>query len=258
MPTVALLSDFGTRDHYVGAMKGVVLSVCPGVTLVDLTHEIAPQDIAGGARALAAAYRYFPPGTVFLAVVDPGVGSSRRGIAAAAGGWWFVGPDNGLLTAVFAETPPEAIVELRAAAYARREISRTFEGRDRFAPAAGWLARGTALGALGPAVTDPVLLPLPHATRAGEVVTGEVVRIDRFGNAITNIPQSLLPSSAPLAIRAGGHRLPLVATYADLAPDQPGALLGSDGHLEIAVRNGNAADHLQISRGTPVTIEPPS
>src|SRR5918993_264235 len=152
-PVAALLSDFGTRDHYAGTMKAVVLSVCPDATLIDIGHDIAPHDVLGGALELAACYRFFPKGTVFLAVVDPGVGSSRRGLAADTGDYRFVAPDNGVLTSVFHETPPKKVVELTERKFARPTVSRTFEGRDRFAPAAAWLAKGPHLEAFGRAVT---------------------------------------------------------------------------------------------------------
>src|SRR5512138_3417012 len=142
-PVIALLSDFGARDHYAGTMKGVMLGICPDVTLADITHEIRPHDVLEGALQLAASFKYFPAVTIFLAVVDPGVGSARRGIAAEAGDYRFVAPDNGVLTAVFRDWPPKKIVELTDRRYARPTVSRTFEGRDRFAPAAGWLAKGT-------------------------------------------------------------------------------------------------------------------
>ena len=148
-PIVAFLSDFGTRDHYAGTLKAVVLGVCPDATLVDIGHDIPAHDVMTGALELGACYRYFPHGTVFLAVVDPGVGSSRRGIAADTGDYRFVAPDNGLLSAVFRETPPKKVVELTERKYARPTVSRTFEGRDRFAPAAGWLAKGITLTWLG-------------------------------------------------------------------------------------------------------------
>src|SRR5262252_3841759 len=153
-PVIALLTDFGTRDHYAGTMKGVALGICPDATFVDITHEIAPHDVLGGALELAAAYKYFPSGTVFLVVVDPGVGSARRGIAAEAGDYRFVAPDNGVLTSVFDEHPPKKVVELTERRYARPSVSRTFEGRDRFAPAAAWIAKGTLLPAFGRAITD--------------------------------------------------------------------------------------------------------
>src|SRR5213592_46595 len=148
-PVIAMLTDFGVRDHYAGTMKGGALGICPDVTVVDITHEVPAHDVLAGALELAAAYKYFPAGTIFLAVVDPGVGSTRRGIAAEAGDYKFVAPDNGVLTAVLEEHPPRRAVELSERRYARPTVSRTFEGRDRFAPAAAWLAKGIELTALG-------------------------------------------------------------------------------------------------------------
>src|SRR5215212_4325613 len=148
-PVIALLTDFGTRDHYAGTMKGVALGICPDATLVDISHDLAPHDVLAGALELAAAYRYFPAGTIFLVVVDPGVGSTRRGLAVDTGDYKFVAPDNGVLTAVLDEHPPKRIVELTERKYARPTVSRTFEGRDRFAPAAAWLAKGLDLAAFG-------------------------------------------------------------------------------------------------------------
>jgi S-adenosylmethionine hydrolase len=144
-PVVALLTDFGTRDHYAGAMKGVILGIAADVTLVDITHDFPPNDVLVGALELAACYKYFPQGTIFVAVVDPGVGSVRRAIAVDTGDHRFVAPDNGVLTLVLKETPPRKIVELTERRYARPTVSRTFEGRDRFAPAAAWLAKGIKL-----------------------------------------------------------------------------------------------------------------
>src|SRR5919107_3287440 len=141
-PVIALLSDFGTRDHYAGTMKGVMIGICPDLTLVDITHDITPHDVLTGALELAASYRYFPPGTIFVVVVDPGVGSARRGLAVETADYRFVAPDNGVLTAVLREAAPKKMVELTERRYARPTVSRTFEGRDRFAPAAAWLAKG--------------------------------------------------------------------------------------------------------------------
>src|SRR5437868_7348651 len=148
-PVLALLTDFGTRDHYAGTMKAVALGICPDATLVDISHEVPPHDVLAGALELAACYRYFPAGTIFLVVVDPGVGSARRGIAAEAGEYRFVAPDNGVLGLVFEEAAPKKIVELTERRYARPSVSRTFERRDRFAPAAAWIAKGIDLSALG-------------------------------------------------------------------------------------------------------------
>src|SRR5260370_36027379 len=161
-PIIALLTDFGLRDHYAGTMKGVALGICPDATLVDISHEVPPHDVVAGALELAACYRYFPAGTVFLVVVDPGVGSCRRGIAADTGDYRWVAPDNGVLTVVFEETPPRKVVELTERRYARPTGSRTFEGRDRFAPAAAWLAQGVELSALGRPAGSVQRVDLPH------------------------------------------------------------------------------------------------
>src|SRR5437773_866888 len=186
-PIIALLSDFGVRDHYAGTMKGVMLGICPDVTLVDISHDLPPQDVQAGALELAAAYKYFPAGTIFLAVVDPGVGSTRRGIAAEAGDYKFVAPDNGVLTAVLDEHAPKRVVELTERKYARATVSRTFEGRDRFAPAAAWLAKGIELTAFGRPAANMHRLEIPQAEASAEAIAGQVLRVDRFGNLITNI-----------------------------------------------------------------------
>src|SRR4051812_22642424 len=162
-PIIALLTDFGSRDHYAGAMKGVALGICPDATLVDISHDLPPHDVLAGALELAACYRYFPAGTIFLVVVDPGVGTTRRGIAAEAGDYRFIAPDNGVLSLVFDETVPKRIVELTERRYARPTVSRTFEGRDRFAPAAAWLAKGIELTALGRPASSIHRLDVPKA-----------------------------------------------------------------------------------------------
>src|ERR1700704_1702359 len=177
-PVIALLTDFGLRDHYAGTMKGVILGICADVTLVDISHDVPAHDVMAGALELAASYRYFPPGTIFLVVVDPGVGSTRHGIAAEAGDYRFVAPDNGVLTAVFDEHPPRRIVELTERRYARPTVSRTFEGRDRFAPAAAWLAKGIELAALGRPATAIHRLDIPKAVTGDDQIAGEVLRID--------------------------------------------------------------------------------
>src|SRR5215212_1490615 len=167
-PVIALLTDFGTRDHYVGAMKGVALGICPDATLVDISHDIPPHDVLTAALELAASYKYFPQGTIFLVVIDPGVGSARRGIAADTGDYRFVAPDNGVLTAVLKETPAKRIVELTERRYARPTVSKTFEGRDRFAPAAGWLAKGVDLTALGRSAGSIHRLDVPQPLVTGD------------------------------------------------------------------------------------------
>lgn len=257
-PIVALLSDFGTRDHYAGTMKAVVLSVCPDVTLVDIGHDIPAHDVLAGALELAACYKYFPAGTIFLVVVDPGVGSSRRGIAAECGDYKFVAPDNGVLSAVLRETPPKRVVELTERKYARPTLSRTFEGRDRFAPAAGWLAKGITLVSMGKTITNYQVLELPRPEVAADRITGEVVRVDRFGNLISNIDRRLLEQFAfgrPIAVSVGDRDIPrIVATYAEAPPGELCALFGSTDHLEVAVNAGDAARDLGLSRGAKVAV----
>jgi S-adenosylmethionine hydrolase len=257
-PTIALLTDFGTRDHYAGAMKGVALGLCPDATLVDITHDIPPHDVLAGAIELAASYKYFPAGTVFLVVVDPGVGSARHGLAAEAGGFRFVAPDNGVLTLVFKETPPKRVVELTERRYARPTVSRTFEGRDRFAPAAAWLAKGIELPALGRPLTAWQTLAVPEPTVSEEMVAGEVLRVDHFGNLVTNVDRRTFERFAGnghIDITVGTQPVDkVVATYAEADAGAVCALFGSTEHLEVAVNGGSAAERLGLSRGARVTI----
>jgi S-adenosyl-L-methionine hydrolase (adenosine-forming) len=257
-PVVALLTDFGTRDHYAGAMKGVVLGICPEATLVDISHEIPPHDVLAAALELWACYRYFPAGTIFLVVVDPGVGSSRHGMAAEANDQRFVAPDNGVLSLVFKDTPPRRLVDLSERRYARPTISRTFEGRDRFAPAAGWLAKGVDLAALGCPLADYRRLDVPDPLVTDDSIVGEVRSVDRFGNLITNIDRKTLDQfaqSRPIEVSIGGHRVArIVRTYAEADEEQSCALIGSTDHLEIALRDRSAAAALQLSRGARVDV----
>jgi S-adenosylmethionine hydrolase len=257
-PLIAFVSDFGTRDHYAGVMKGVVLSINPEVTILDISHDLPAHDIPFAARELAATYRYFPAGTIFLVVVDPGVGSSRRGLAVEAGDWRFVAPDNGVLTAVFQETPPKKVVELTERRYARPTVSRTFEGRDRFAPAAAWLTKGVQLTALGRPVTDYVVLDLPKPRLEEAVIHGVVTRVDHFGNIVTNLDRRTcerLVDGGGVRLTVGGHAIArIVSTYAELAPDEIGALFGSTDHLECASNAARAADRLGVAVGDPVEL----
>jgi S-adenosylmethionine hydrolase len=254
-PVMALLTDFGTRDPYVGAMKGAALSVCADATLVDLTHDIAAHDVAEAARHLAAAAPYFPPGTAFVAVVDPGVGSARRALAAWACGCWFVGPDNGVLTSVL--TPDASIVEITSPRYMRVPVSRTFEGRDRFAPAAAWLLRGVPLDALGPPVTDPVRLDLPRPRVVGGILRGVLVAADRFGNVTTSIDRVAVEAFAggmPVRLTLAGRALRLVATYAEIGDGEVAALFGSAGFIEVAARSAPALGREGVEPGAPIDV----
>jgi S-adenosylmethionine hydrolase len=258
-PVVAMLTDFGARDHYAGTMKGVMLGICPDATLVDITHEVPPHDVLAGALELAASFRYFPSGTVFLVVVDPGVGSGRRGIAAEAGEYRFVAPDNGVLSVAFDETPMKRAVELSERRYARPTVSRTFEGRDRFAPAAAWLAKGIELPALGRPAGAIHRLEVPQPRATADAVEGEVLRVDRFGNLITNIDrrtfERIASASGGLTIRIGDRQVSrVVSTYADAPAGELCALFGSSDHLEIAASGGSAATELEAGRGAPVHV----
>jgi len=255
-PVIALVTDFGTRDHYAGTMKGVALSICPDATLVDITHEIAPHDVLGGALELAAAYRYFPAGTVFLVVVDPGVGSTRRGLAAEAGDYRFVAPDNGVLTLVFNDAAPRRVVELTERKYARPSVSRTFEGRDRFAPAAAWLAKGVDLAGLGRGAGAIQRLDVPAPRVEADRLDGEILRVDRFGNLISNIDRRTFERfGTAIEITVGGHIVPrVVSTYADAAPGEICALFGSSDHLELAANGSSAAAALALGRGAAVHV----
>ena len=255
-PVIALLTDFGLRDHYAGTMKGVMLGICPDATLVDISHEVPPQDVLGGALDLAASYRYFPAGTIFLAVVDPGVGSARRGIAAEAGGYRFVAPDNGLLSLVLDSLPVRA-VELTDRRYTLPAISRTFEGRDRFAPAAAWLATGVELSALGRSAGEVHRLQVPAPSTDGVTIVGQVLRADRFGNLETNIDRTVYDalSARTVEVRAGGTSISqVVGTYGDVAAGEVCALFGSSDRLEIAVHGSSAAARLDLGRGAPVHV----
>ena len=254
---ITLTTDFGLRDPFVGIMKGVLLSICPSARLVDLTHEVEPQDVLGGGLALEAAVPYFPPGTVHLAVVDPGVGSARRAIAVRAGGYYLVGPDNGLFTFVL-EADGWTAVSLTAPEYRLAEVSRTFHGRDVFAPAAAYLAAGVPLERLGPPVPDPVLLRRPGCRLEGGELVGEVLDADRFGNLITSIPAARLGEVAGpgrLAVDVAGRRLrgPLGA-YAEGGVGEAAVIVGSTGRLEIFVRAGSAREELGAGRGAIVRV----
>jgi hypothetical protein len=242
---VTLLTDFGTADGYAAEMKGAVLARAGGATLVDVTHEIPPGDVAEGAYVLGRTWRAFPEGTVHLAVVDPGVGSGRRALAAEVSAHRFVAPDNGLLSSVLREGKAR-IVSLPVPPSA----SPTFHGRDVFAPAAARLAAGETLAALGPAITDPVLLPPPRLElRRGELV-GEVVHVDRFGTLVTSLPGvSVAPGRV---VRIGAAAVPLRSTFADVASGTLVAFTGSGGMVEIGVRDGRADAVLGAGRGAEV------
>jgi hypothetical protein len=244
MSIITLLTDFGTADSYVAEMKGVLFSRAPGVTIVDISHQIAPGDIRAGQYLLHRTWKHFPEGTVHLAVVDPGVGTERRALAAECGGQRFVAPDNGLLSFL----PPNGrFVSLPIPAGA----APTFHGRDVFAPAAAALAGGEALESLGTAITDPFCSPLPPPSHDGTTVVGEVIYVDRFGTLVSNISPSAVEPG--VRIRVGGVDVgPLRRTFADATRGALVAFTGSGGTVEVAVRDGSAARLLGVGVGAEV------
>lgn len=258
---VTLLTDFGTADYFVGAMKGVILSRAPAAAVVDLSHEVPAHDVAAGAFTLLAALDAFPAGTVHVVVVDPGVGSARRGIAAAAGGHLLVGPDNGLLSWALERLGAPRVFHLAEPGFFRPSVSATFHGRDVFAPVAAALATGTPPEALGPEVDDWTRLP-PLAPERGEgVVRGRVLHVDRFGNLVTSLSRADLPSSfgAEGRVRLVVGEAPVERMrrfYADAAPGAPAAepfaIWGSAGFLEVSLDGHSAARALGAAAGKPV------
>lgn len=257
MSLITLTTDFGMHDWFVGTVKGVILNLAPKATVVDITHEIPTGDIRSGAFALAAACRYFPKGTIHVAVIDPGVGSRRAAMAVRTRNYTFVGPDNGVLSLALAGEKVVSAHRLENEKYFHHPVSRTFHGRDVFAPVAAHLSKGVALARLGPKVDEFVKLdlPAPRATRSG--IRGEIIYIDRFGNAFTNITADLLQRADRRSARVlrNGKLLCRVAEFYQAVPaGHPVAVIGSSGHLEIAVNGGNAARKFGIRIGDAIRL----
>jgi S-adenosylmethionine hydrolase len=254
---IALLTDFGSGDGYAGIMKGVILTRCPDAPLFDLTHDIAPQDIFGGALVLASAVRYCPDNTVFLAVVDPGVGSDRRGICLESGGRCFVGPDNGLLWPAAAALGEPAAFHLDRPEFWLPEPGATFHGRDVFAPVAAALAQGILAGQLGSRIADPAPLVIPAPVKRSGRLYGEILHIDRFGNAVTNIrPSDVGDANQAFQLEASDRFIIGPSKcYRVVCSGEPTIVLGSWGYFEVAIRDGDAALLLGLQRGSPVVVD---
>jgi S-adenosylmethionine hydrolase len=237
---ITLLSDYGTADGYVGELKGVILSAIPDAMIVDITHALAPQDVDAARLTLARVWRRFPRGTIHVVVVDPGVGSARTALAVESDGRLLVGPDNGVLSPALI-TPGARVVALPIPP----DASPTFHGRDVFAPAAASLARGRSVDSLGTPFAGAQVrrTPEPRRLETGHIA-GEVILIDRFGNAVTN-----LVGRHDLVVELDGRHLPVQRTYTDAQPGEALALVGSVGLIEIAIRDGSAAEELHLSRG---------
>lgn len=256
-PVVALLSDFGQRDQYVAAMKGVLLEALPDTHVIDISHDVTPGDVVEGAWILAAAWRDLPQGTVVVAVVDPGVGSERRPIGIRIRGRTAVGPDNGLLELV-SRDPGDArdamAVELTVRALWRHPVSPVFHGRDIFVPIAAALAAGTALREVGDAIDSIIPLPIARPGRTAEGLIGHVIHVDRFGNVVTDIPREMLPKT-PFTVGAGNALVTRTVQYYKQASEgEVVMLVNSAGHLELAMNGQRAADEIHVRRGDAVEL----
>ena len=253
MKTITLLTDFGTKDPYVGIMKGVILSTNPDVRIVDITHEVDPQDVREGAFLVEEYYRYFEKGTIHVAVVDPTVGSDRKPIVFSKDGYFFIGPDNGLFTLLHDDNVRAYAIENRR--YMLKKISATFHGRDIFAPAAAYLSSGVQLSSLGSVVQDPVRLPDLLPTVKDNVLHGEIVRFDWFGNAITNIAQTMLDDFVKGRLFAVHLQdTSFSALRKSYYESEITCLIGSAGYLEFGLFMGSLREKMGLKKGDPVTI----
>lgn len=256
MARVTLLTDFGTRDGYVGAMKGVITSIVPGVPIDDIGHDVPRGDPVAAGYALARYWDRYPRATVHIVVVDPGVGTERRALALEVDGRFVVAPDNGLISRVLDAARRSRAVALTSPGYLDLSGSRTFHGRDVFAPAGAHLARGLPLSLLGPELSDPVRWSEPEVERTTDEARGEVVAVDRFGNLATNLPGETLDGAS--WVELDGERIPVVRTYGEVESKAPLALVNSDGRVEVAVRDGSAADVLRAGIGASVRVPIPA
>jgi S-adenosylmethionine hydrolase len=256
-PTITLTTDFGLTDHYVGAMKGVILSICPAAQIVDISHQVTPYEIAEGAYVLAQCWRYFPKKTVHIVVVDPGVGTARRPILAEAGGHIFIAPDNGVLGMIYAQEKHKVRL-IGNARYFHQPVSRTFHGRDIFAPAGAHVAKGVPPARVGRPIHDYLRPHFAAPERTGKHYwTGTILKIDHFGNVITNFRLADFPQveTRPFELQAGPYVITrLAANYADATPGELFAIVGSSGYLEVSTGQASAAKILGCAAGAPVEL----
>lgn len=256
MAPIALLTDFGPQDWFAGTLKGVIAGIAPEAPVLDLGHGIAPGDVRGGAFSLWAAFRYFPAGTIFVAVVDPGVGGPRDGLLVSAHGRHFIGPDNGLLSWATAGDPGRIIRVLGNPRFRLEPLSGSFHGRDAFAPAAAHLHRGSKPGSFGKRKSSLVELPPISSSYANGRLSGEILHVDRFGNAITSIfgeDLAALPGK-PLGARVRRQAFPLRKYYTEAGPGKPLSLVGSTGLVELALNGGHAAETYGLRTGMKLTF----
>ncbi|MFO0699858.1 MAG: SAM-dependent chlorinase/fluorinase [Nitrospira sp.] len=259
-PLIALLTDFGERDSFVASMKGVILSINSSARLVDLSHQITSHQIQEAGYFLKSCYRYFPAGTIFVAVVDPGVGTERRALLVSAAGFVFIGPDNGLFTEILEQEVGAKVWQISNPQYRLETAGSTFDGRDVFAPAAAWLSKGIPPSFFGPAVHDPIRRSVSIPVWHEDVLIGKIVSVDRFGNLISNITARQIrefrgAAGQTVEIHVGTCVIEdLVASYSQGNRQSPSALINSDGNLEIFLQEESAARHLQVSVGEEVRL----
>jgi S-adenosylmethionine hydrolase len=259
-PIITLTTDFGTNDHLVGTLKGVILKINPEATLVDITHNVTPFDLLDGALSIGSAYKYFPPRTIHVVIVDPGVGTDRRPLLVTAENQYFVAPDNGVLSVVYEREKANLVVRhVTAEHYYLQPVSKTFHGRDIFAPVAAWLAKGWQTASIGEEITDYKMFALPKPRQENGVTKGIVMRVDNFGNLLTNFRAEDLPSEAlekgEVKLQVGPHAVTrLVDTFARGNAGEAVAFVGSSGYVEIGVNKGNAAKTLALGRGAAVVL----
>jgi len=254
-PLITLTTDFGSRDGYVAQMKGVILGINPQARLIDVTHDIESFDIMEAALVIRGLSEYFPAGTVHVAVVDPGVGSSRRGIVMRLNGRFYVGPDNGLFSLVFARSRASDVREISNSNLFLRQPHPTFHGRDVFAPAAAHLSMGIAFDAVGAVVEDPVILSIPEPIQTEDGIEGEIIHLDRFGNLTSNIESGMLHRSVD-SVQTGGWEIKGIKKFFSEVPTgAPIAVINSFGFLEIAVNLGNASLDLGVQKGSRVKVK---
>jgi S-adenosylmethionine hydrolase len=259
-PIITLTTDYGTDDHLVGVLKGVILKINPEVQIVDITHGVAAFDVLDGAMAIANAYAYFPPRTIHVVVVDPGVGTERRPLLVSGQNQYFIAPDNGVLSAVYEQEQNFVVRHLTAEHYFLQPVSNTFHGRDIFAAVAGWLSKNWQPASMGEEITDFKRFALPRPKEADGLLKGVVLKVDSFGNLITNFKSEDLPEGAlekgEIKLQVGTHAVSkLVPTFANGNAGEAIAYVGSSGLVEIGVNKGSASKTLGIGRGTAVLLD---
>ena len=259
---ITLLTDFGDRDYFVASMKGVILNINPRATIIDLSHHVSPHSVESAAYLLKSCYRYFPEGTVHVAVVDPGVGTRRPSLVVKTARYYFLGPDNGLFSYIFDEEDEVEVREVENQQYRLESVGHTFDGRDLFAPSAAWLTKGVPASSFGRVIHDPMRFSIIEPSRQGNRLVGRIEHVDRFGNLISNLTlqhleevHSSVTKQRPLSVRIGAQIIEgLVANYSEGKAEQPSALINSDGRLEIFVKEASAADLLKVGKGARIDV----